>query len=486
MRDEVYNRALFRRGAKLRQGTEVRGPSGILASSPELMQAAMPRRFQDGGLVPGIMSNPLQMMAMGAAQAMMPRGQRVPETTGGLMGAEGFDVGAVDITQMPVAPRPTAQNRGIEEIQAAIGDNPEAQQRFGNVISTARDPESTPEDLQGAITSAVGAPNTEEGLKETYEYVAGEPAPEGATVDELNKAIMGAALGGAIGGPGSLAERISKAVIGGLTLQREQALAREAAAAVPGVDMMSALYSDSVKDQETKHFGKVPVYMPTLKGSLAGATPIVAGDQDRLITMYNTAMDDSDRLIGLSTEAENLLAMEDVAGFEGAASRLLSRSASALPNAVAAAIGIDKDNLQVSGAQRFDVIQRVLAAQLAPMLLGESGRTISDGDRLRVAALLGITVDDKDGLGLNFKNVVGGAFRSEAELLEAIREVQGILNKNRQEVEQEFSMIMGRVPGARVERQQPAGQPAAPAAAPAQNAPQTIVLTEEDLTRYGG
>lgn len=485
MRDEVYNRALFRRGAKLRQGTEVRGPSGILASSPELMHAAMPRRFQDGGLVPGIMSNPLQMMAMGAAQAMMPRGQRVPETTGGLMGAEGFDVGAVDITQMPVAPRPTAQNRGIEEIQAAIGDNPEAQQRFGNVISTARDPESTPEDLQDAITSAVGAPNTEEGLKETYEYVAGEPAPEGATVDELNKAIMGAALGGAIGGPGSLAERISKAVIGGLTLQREQALAREAAAAVPGVDMMSALYSDSVKELDTKFFGKVPQYIPTLQGSLGGATPIIAGDQDRIVTLYNNAMDESDRLLGLSAEAESLLETDDIAGFEGSASRFLSRAASAIPDPIASAIGIDKENLQVSGAQRFDVIQRTLAAQLAPMLLGESGRTISDGDRRRVAELLGVVTDDKDGLGLNITGLTAGAFRSEAELREAIREVQGILQRNRQEVESEFTTLAARIPGLRIERPEaPAATPAAPAASPA--ASPAIVLTEEDLKIYGG
>jgi hypothetical protein len=330
----------------------------------------------------------------------------------------------------------------------------------------------------------VGAPNTEEGLRSVYETAAGEPAPEGATVSELNRAIMGAAIGGAIGGPGSVAERISKAIIGGLSLQREEAAAREAAAAASR--SLAGIYTDSIKDQETKHFGKVPVYMPTLKGSLAGATPIVAGDQDRLITMYNTAMDDSDRLIGLSVEAENLLQTEDVAGFEGSASRFLSRAAAALPDPVAGALGIDKDNLQVSGAQRFDVIQRTLAAQLAPMLLGESGRTISDGDRRRVAELMGIVVEDKDGLGLNVRGLSAGAFRSEAELLEAIREVQGILNRNRQEVDQEFSTLMGRVPGARVERQQPAGQPAAPAAAPAQNAPQTIVLTGEDLTRYGG
>jgi hypothetical protein len=38
---------------------------------------------------------------------------------------------------------------------------------------------------------------------------------------------------------------------------------------------------------------------------------------------------------------------------------------------------------------RFRAIQNALAAQLAPILLGESGRTISDADRVRVIALLG-------------------------------------------------------------------------------------------------
>lgn len=479
MNDDVYNRALFRRGsaaarAQLRQVGGIQEPRGILASSPELMRAAAPMRFQEGGQISLSQAmpymNPLQKFTAGIYG--MAQQAAAPEPT------------PVDITQTPVAATPTVQGRGLEEIRAAIGDNPAAQEKLNNAVATAQNPEATDKDLQAALTDAVGAPNTEEGLRSVYETAAGEPAPKGATVSELNRAIMGAAIGGAIGGPGSVAERISKAIIGGLSLQREEAAAREAAAAAAA--SLAGIYTDSIKDQETKHFGKVPVYMPTLKGSLAGATPIVAGDQDRLISMYNTAMDDSDRLIGLSVEAENLLRTEDVAGFEGSASRFLSRAAAALPDPVAGALGIDKDNLQVSGAQRFDVIQRTLAAQLAPMLLGESGRTISDGDRRRVAELLGIVVDDKDGLGLNIRGLSAGAFRSEAELLEAIREVQGILNRNRQDVDQEFSTLMGRVPGARVERQQPAAQPAAPTAAPAQNAPQTIVLTEEDLTRYGG
>lgn len=473
MRDDVYNRALFRRGseaarARLRQVAGVQAPSGILASSHELMQAAMPRRFQQGGNVAPYLPymNPTQMITTGmynlASQA-----------------AGGPAVEPIDITQTPVAPRPTAEGRGLAEIQAAIGDNPEAQAKLQSVVTTAQNPDATPEDLKGAITNAVGAPNTEEGLKDTYEYVAGETAPEGATVDELNKAIMGAALGGAIGGPGSLAERISKAVIGGLSLQREQAVARQAAAAAP----LAGLYSDSTKDLETKFFGKVPQYIPTLQGSLGGATPIIAGDQDRIVTVYNNAMDESDRLLGLTAEAVNLLETEDVSGIGGSVSRFLSRTAAATPDPIAEVLGIDKENLELSGAQRFDVIQRTLAAQLAPMLLGESGRTISDGDRRRVAELLGIVIEDKDGLGLNIRGLTSGAFRSEAELKAAIGEVQNILQRNRQDVETEFTTLVGRIPGMRVERPEAPATQAAPAAAPAS---QPIVLTEEDLTNYGG
>jgi len=175
--------------------------------------------------------------------------------------------------------------------------------------------------------------------------------------------------------------------------------------------------------------------------------------------------------------------MEDVAGFEGSASRFLTRAAAALPTPVANALGVDRDNPRASAAQRFDVIQRTLAAQLAPMLLGESGRTISDGDRRRVAELLGIVTDDKDGLGLNINGLASGAFRSEAELREAIREVNVILQQNRREVETEFEMLASRIPGMQVQR------PEAPAAAPAPatSAPGTapIVLTEEDILRLG-
>jgi hypothetical protein len=245
-----------------------------------------------------------------------------------------------------------------------------------------------------------------------------------------------------------------------------------------GADPLSKFYGESTSNLETKHFGSVPQFTPTLPGVMGGLEPIVAGEQDRIITTYNTLMDESDRLLGLSAEAQYLLDTGDVAGFEGSASRFMSRAAAALPDDIASALGVDTENQRVSAAQRFDVIQRVLAAQLAPMLLGESGRTISDADRRRVAEVLGIAIEDKDGLGLNIRGLSSGAFRSEAELREAIGEVQNILQRNRKEVEDEFLMLSNRIPGFSVTRTE--------TPATTQSGPASIVLTEEDVTRYGG
>lgn len=509
--DSVNNRSLFRRKSqaareKVRQMGGVREPQGILASFEELMQVAGRNRTQN--LMPQMMQQPRPVrFQQGGDIAMEALRQGTPEPSLGqqfsameaLSMGQPVDIGAtptprgpVDISARPT-PRPRVEVPDVATmVREQLGDNEEAQAKFSNVVDAISNPEAEPEQIQEAVTSAVGVENTTDKYREVISQITGRDVPASATVDELNQAITGVALGGAIGGPRSVAERISNALLTGLQAERETAMGREAVEAQIALaelersrrSPLEGLYSDSTSNLETKHFGTIPQFMPTLPGTLSGATPIIAGEQDRIIMTYNNAMDASDRLLELSAEAENLLTMEDVAGFEGSASRALSRAAAALPSSVADALGIDKDNPQASAAQRFDVIQRTLAAQLAPMLLGESGRTISDGDRARVARLLGIVSEDKEGLGLNIKDLVSGSFRSEAELLEAIREVNVILQQNRREVESEFEMLASRIPGLQIQR------PEAPAAtpAPATSAPgsTSIVLTEEDITQYGG
>ena len=72
-----------------------------------------------------------------------------------------------------------------------------------------------------------GVENNKEGLRSVVTDLTGEEPPTNATVDELNRAIMGVSIGGAIGGPGSVAERISNAILQGLEVKRETAVGRE-------------------------------------------------------------------------------------------------------------------------------------------------------------------------------------------------------------------------------------------------------------------
>ena len=79
-------------------------------------------------------------------------------------------------------------------------------------IENSKNPEETKE----AITKAVDAPNTKEGLQETLQYVSGEPAPKNLSIDELNKRIMRVAMSTSMADPGTRAERFGKAVLLGL------------------------------------------------------------------------------------------------------------------------------------------------------------------------------------------------------------------------------------------------------------------------------
>lgn len=225
--DNVNNRSLFRRKSqaardKVRQMGMVREPQGILASFPELMMAAgggrpmmqQPARFQAGGdIAIEAYRQGLPEPSLGEQIAANPAfaGVRAP----------------VDIAATPT-PRAAVEVPDIATmVRTNLGDNPEAQDKFTELETALTDPEATDEERQAAITDAAGVENTKEGLRSVVSQITGREQPASATVDELNRAITGVALGGAIGGPRSVAERISNALLVGLEAQRETAVGRE-------------------------------------------------------------------------------------------------------------------------------------------------------------------------------------------------------------------------------------------------------------------
>jgi hypothetical protein len=234
--DSVNNRSLFRRKSqaardKVRQMGMVQEPQGILASFQELMEVAGRNRTQN--LMPQMMqqAQPVRFQ-QGGDIAMEALRQGAPEPTLGEQIAANPAFAGVIPPQVDIAATPTPRPRvEVPDIASMVrqnlGDNEEAQAKFSNVVDTLSDPEAGEERVQEVLTENFGAPNTDEGMRRVVSQITGRELPESATVDELNRAMTGVALGGAIGGPRSVAERISNALLVGLEAQRETAAGRE-------------------------------------------------------------------------------------------------------------------------------------------------------------------------------------------------------------------------------------------------------------------
>ena len=233
--DSVNNRSLFRRKSqaardKVRQMGRVQEPQGILASFQELMQVAGRDRTQN--LMPQMMQQPQPTrFNQGGDIALEAYRQGLPEPSlGAQIAANPAFAGVrdpVDITATPTPRAPVEVPDIAAMVRNNLGDNEDAQASFDRLQETLTDPETTGEERQEAVTSAAGVENTREGLRSVASQITGRELPESATVDELNNAITGVALGGAIGGPRSVAARISEALLVGLQAKRETAQGRE-------------------------------------------------------------------------------------------------------------------------------------------------------------------------------------------------------------------------------------------------------------------
>lgn len=235
MQDDVLNRRLFNRGSsaardRVRQMGGVQEPRGILASYQELIEASRPKRGR--GLMPMIMQDarPIQpVMAMPKPQPQT-QTQPVRMQEGGdvTMESAAQTMQPVDITATPTPRAPVETPDIMTMVRTSLSGNDEALASLDQLESTLTNPESSPEDVQEAVTGAAGVENTADGMRSVVSAITGREQPADATVDELNRAIMGVSLGGAIGGPRSVAERISNALLVGLQAQRETATTREA------------------------------------------------------------------------------------------------------------------------------------------------------------------------------------------------------------------------------------------------------------------
>ena len=103
---------------------------------------------------------------------------------------------------------------------------------------------------------------------------------------------------------------------------------------------------------------------------------------------------------------------------------------------VDAIYGLDEKGNQkkVSAEDEFGIKGRYILAQLAPMFLNESGKTISDADRSRVARLLGFSVEEKRDEKGNITSMTITGFNKERfndpdAVTSSIEQVEDLLQK---------------------------------------------------------
>jgi hypothetical protein len=192
------------------------------------------------------------------------------------------------------------------------------------------------------------------------------------------------------------------------------------------------------------------VQFPTPAARAAGARPVVLNPSE-LTNSYFEAVGNNDSLLSLANSSAELLGQPDqkVTGFNQIAGKLYDVQKAYLgdnaPNLLKSAAITDRDGATTyattladfSDANRYNTQLRFLAIQMAPLLLGESGKTISDGDRRLIAEALGLA-ERKDG---KFTWIQSASI-SRGELLYKVNQIQSVLRRARKDLDNNFAGIV--------------------------------------------
>jgi len=116
-----------------------------------------------------------------------------------------------------------------------------------------------------------------------------------------------------------------------------------------------------------------------------------------------------------------------VEGLKGRIGDTLRGLGSVLGNEIADSLLGGEHNFVSAGGQ-FDVQARLVLAEIAPWILGESGKTISDADRVRVARALGYEAKLEDGV-MMIEGFNSQLLKNPNQVQMALNEVAGVVNK---------------------------------------------------------
>ena len=292
MQGGINNAALFgasQRSArsKLDQMAGIKRPSGILASSPELMQAAMPAPMpmapppvpmapMPQPAMPNMPMNttvapmaprPLNPMVANAAPATAPAQPVVKLEEGGFLSRTKDAINAIPgkmaeagmFRNLPEAPKvditqdalsfveqlDKMSNGAVVEKYGSLEEAARAGIGKANIIESATAATDDPSKVSDAVLVAAGEKPTDAAKQDFAENVFGMENVN--DIDEINRRIANVAIGSSVGkGPDKFAE----AVLFGLQTYKQTASARAAAKSGGGKSGMSPLepFPDAVRD----------------------------------------------------------------------------------------------------------------------------------------------------------------------------------------------------------------------------------------------
>ena len=185
---------------------------------------------------------------------------------------------------------------------------------------------------------------------------------------------------------------------------------------------------------------ELDVYYATPAGMAQGRKPVLATPM-KLVRAYEDAVGSNNALLSMANNAFKMISDpdQDMTGYRGVMGKMMDfwKGATGAPaRSLVPGVkikGMNRGN-DLSNVNIYNTHLKFLAIQMAPMLLGESGKTISDGDRRLIAEALGMATS-KDG---KF-SWVESATVSAGMLRERLGIIKSVLQRNRDAVDRNYT-----------------------------------------------
>ena len=211
---------------------------------------------------------------------------------------------------------------------------------------------------------------------------------------------------------------------------------------IKNVKSLDDLYSGSSKTKKIGQNIELEVFYPTVSGTSAGLKARPAGGVDAWKSVTRGYINDVNA-IGVANNsldsAIKLVTEKGALGTEGLMGRITDATKGVVPESIGKRMGLDYNKLSAGG--ELENLQRVMALQMARIILNEGGKMISNLERLQVARALGYTDAALQGTGPGAQLILGSysnVFTSKEAAKNSLQQVQNILKQRARQTHSEY------------------------------------------------